>query len=182
MTTSNLFELKSTDVAGRIGILETRTSKIETPALLPVIHPVAQLVPCSDIRRMGFEAVMTNAYTTFKRLRDRASEGIHKIIGFDGTVMTDSGGYQVLEFGSVDIDPLQMAAFEEKLGSDIAIILDRPTGMGVTRSFCLKNGGRYASGGKRDAFGDYSRRHDLDIADPGREVPRSRVEKRPGFC
>ena len=138
MTSPGQFELKSTDVAGRIGVLETKTSKIETPALLPVIHPVKQVLACRDIRRMGFEAVMTNAYTTFKRLRERASEGIHRIIDFDGTIMTDSGGYQVLEFGSVDVDPLQMAAFEELLGSDVAIILDRPTGMGVTKAFASK--------------------------------------------
>lgn len=78
---------------------------------------------------------MTNAYTTFRRHADRASEGIHKIIGFEGSIMTDSGGYQVLEFGSVDVDPLEIARFEEKIGSDIAIILDKPTGMDVTRSF-----------------------------------------------
>jgi 7-cyano-7-deazaguanine tRNA-ribosyltransferase len=129
------FEIKSTDLAGRIGVLETKTSRFETPALLPVIHPVRQLVPCMEIKSMGFEAVMTNAYTTYKRLNQRALEGIHRIIGFDGTVMTDSGGYQVLEFGSVEIDPLEMASFEEKIGSDIAIILDKPTGLNVTKNF-----------------------------------------------
>ena len=109
-------------------------SKVSS-ALLPVIHPVRQLIPCSEIRAMGFEAVMTNAYTTYKRLSHRANEGIHKIIDFDGTVMTDSGGYQVLEFGSVEVDPLEMARFEEKIGSDIAIVLDKPTGLDVTKSF-----------------------------------------------
>ncbi len=84
------------------------------------------------------KSVMTNAYTTFRRHNDRALEGIHKIIGFEGSVMTDSGGYQVLEFGSVDVDPLEIAHFEETIGSDIAIILDRPTGLNVTRSFASK--------------------------------------------
>lgn len=132
------FEVKSTDMAGRIGRLQTKTSTVETPALLPVIHPTRQLVPCAEIRSMGYEAVMTNAYTTFLRLSDRAGEGIHKLIGFDGTIMTDSGGYQVLEFGSVSVDPLEMASFEEKIGSDIAIILDKPTGLNVTRSFAAR--------------------------------------------
>ncbi|MDG7000596.1 MAG: tRNA guanosine(15) transglycosylase TgtA, partial [Nitrososphaerota archaeon] len=115
--------------------LKTKTSEIETPALLPVIHPVRQLVPCTEIRSMGFDAVMTNSYTTFRRLKDRATEGIHKIIGFDGTIMTDSGGYQVLEFGSVDVGPLDIARFEEAIGSDIAIILDKPTGLDVTKLY-----------------------------------------------
>lgn len=131
-------EIKSTDLAGRIGVFETKTSKFETPALLPVIHPVRQLVPCPEIKAMGYEAVMTNAYTTFKRLRERAGEGIHHLIDFDGTVMTDSGGYQVLEFGAVDIDVLGMARFEELIGSDIAIILDKPTGLGVTKPYARK--------------------------------------------
>ncbi|MDG6996624.1 MAG: tRNA guanosine(15) transglycosylase TgtA [Nitrososphaerota archaeon] len=129
------FEVKASDLGGRICNLKTKTSEIETPALLPVIHPVRQLVPCPDIKAMGFEAVMTNSYTTFKRLKDRASEGIHKIIDFDGTIMTDSGGYQVLEFGSVDVGPLDIARFEEQIGSDIAIILDKPTGLNVTKRF-----------------------------------------------
>jgi 7-cyano-7-deazaguanine tRNA-ribosyltransferase len=132
------FELKATDLGGRIGLFETKTSKFETPALLPVIHPTRQLIPCSEIRGMGYEAVMTNAYTTYRRAIDRADQGIHKIIGFDGSIMTDSGGYQVLEFGSVEIDPQSMAKFEERIGSDIAIILDKPTGLNVTEKFARK--------------------------------------------
>jgi len=132
------FEIQSSDMAGRVGRLQTKTSRVQTPALLPVIHPVKQQVPCPEIRRIGYEAVMTNAYTTFRRHAERASEGIHRIIDFDGTVMTDSGGYQVLEFGSVDVDPLEIASFEEKIGSDIAIILDKPTGLEVTKSFAAR--------------------------------------------
>ena len=135
MKSDEIFEIKATDLGGRIGKLRTKTCEVETPALLPVIHPVRQVVPCTEIKSMGYEAVMTNAYTTYRQLRERANEGIHKIIGFDGTVMTDSGGYQVLEFGSIDLQPEDMAKFEEKLGSDIAIILDKPTGLDVTRRF-----------------------------------------------
>lgn len=132
------FEIKSTDLAARIGSFETKTSKFETPALLPVIHPIRQLIPCHEIRSMGYEAVMTNAYTTYKRIQNRAREGIHRIIDFDGTIMTDSGGYQVLEFGSVEVDPPGMARFEELIGSDIAIVLDHPTGMNVTRNHAVR--------------------------------------------
>ena len=131
----NFFELKVTDLGGRIGNLRTKTSIIETPALLPVIHPSRQLVPCQEIKSMGYEAVMTNAYTTMRRLCDRASEGIHRLIDFDGTIMTDSGGYQVLEYGAIDIQPEEMARFEERIRSDIAIILDKPTGLDVSKKF-----------------------------------------------
>ena len=138
MSSADRFEVKATDMGARIGALKTKTSEFETPALLPVIHPVRQLVPCREIKAMGYAAVMTNAYTTFRRIKERASEGIHSIIDYDGTIMTDSGGYQALEFGSVDISPAEMAGFEEEIGSDIAVILDKPTGLHVSRKHALE--------------------------------------------
>ena len=48
--------------------------------------------------------------------------------------MTDSGGYQVLEYGSVDVTPSAMAQFEIDIGSDIPIPLDKPTGYGLPYS------------------------------------------------
>lgn len=122
-------------MGARVGSLKTKTSEFETPALLPVIHPARQILPCKEIKEMGYRAVMTNAYTTFRKLIDRAPEGIHRIIDFDGSIMTDSGGYQVLEYGSVDITPEEMALFEEKIGSDIAIVLDQPTGLRVAKKY-----------------------------------------------
>lgn len=151
MTNLQRLEIMSTDMGGRICRLQTKTSRIETPAFLPVIHPVKQLVPCSEIKAMGYQAVMTNAYTTFLRQSDRASEGIHRVIDFDGTIMTDSGGYQVLEFGTVNVDPLSIVQFQEKIGSDIAIILDKPTGLDVTRSFATKTVSETLESAKRSA-------------------------------
>ena len=45
--------------------------------------------------------------------------------------MTDSGGYQVLEYGSVEVSPSTMAQFELDIGSDIPVPLDKPTGYGL---------------------------------------------------
>lgn len=87
---------------------------------------------------MGFEMVITNAYITMQRHgEDAVKRGIHKIIGFDGAVMTDSGGYQVLEYGKLDVMPEAMASYERKIGSDIAVPLDKPTGFGLPRSTAL---------------------------------------------
>jgi len=41
---NELFEIKYSDLAGRIGILHTNHGKIETPAYVPVIHPVKQAI------------------------------------------------------------------------------------------------------------------------------------------
>jgi 7-cyano-7-deazaguanine tRNA-ribosyltransferase len=129
-----LFEITKCDLAGRIGILHTNHGKVETPAYVPVIHPVKQTIPTKKISEMGFSLVITNAYITRNRFGDEAIKcGIHKIIDFDGAVMTDSGGYQVLEYGDVDVSPEVIAEYETKIGADIAIPLDKPTGYGLPK-------------------------------------------------
>ena len=50
-----MFEIKKSDLAGRIGILHTNHGKIETPAFVPVIHPVKQKIPARKLREMGFD-------------------------------------------------------------------------------------------------------------------------------
>ncbi len=129
-----MFEILKTDLAGRIGILQTNHGKIETPAFVPVIHPVNQSIPSKKIREIGFDLVITNAYITMNRYGDEATKrGIHDIINFDGAIMTDSGGYQVLEYGKVNVEPEAMAEFERKIMTDFAIPLDKPTGYGLSK-------------------------------------------------
>ncbi|EPA04517.1 putative archaeosine tRNA-ribosyltransferase [Candidatus Nitrosarchaeum limnium BG20] len=132
MRGNDLFEILKSDLAGRIGIIHTNHGKIETPAYVPVIHPVKQTIPSKKIREIGFDLVITNAYITRNNYGDEAEKkGIHKIIDFDGAIMTDSGGYQVLEYGDVKVLPPEMADFEKKILTDFAIPLDKPTGYGL---------------------------------------------------
>ena len=129
---SYLFEISKTDLAGRIGTITTNHGKIETPAYVPVIHPVKQTIPSKKIRDIGFEVVITNAYITKNSYGDEAiKKGIHRIIDFEGSIMTDSGDYQVLEYGDVEVLPPEMANFEEGIMTDFAIPLDKPTGFGL---------------------------------------------------
>lgn len=126
------FEVRYTDLAGRIGQLKTPHGILETPAFLPVVHPVDQIVSPQFLKCLGFDAVITNAYITLRRHRDNAiRRGIHDIIGFDGIIMTDSGGYQVLEYGDIEVGPEIMTKFQLDIKSDVAVILDRPTGYGL---------------------------------------------------
>jgi 7-cyano-7-deazaguanine tRNA-ribosyltransferase len=127
-----LFEIIAEDHLGRIGRLRTRGGRVaETPLFLPVINPVAQDIPASWMREnLGAEAVITNAYIILRRLRDEAlRKGVHGILSFDGVVMTDSGGYQVLEYGGVEASPEEVAELQEEMSSDIAVSLDIPTGL-----------------------------------------------------
>lgn len=127
-----MFEILKSDLAGRIGVIHTNHGKIETPAYVPVIHPVKQTIPAKKIKEIGFDLVITNAYITRNNYGDEAvKKGIHNIINFDGAIMTDSGGYQVLEYGDVKVLPPEMAEFERKIMTDFAIPLDKPTGYGL---------------------------------------------------
>ena len=123
------FEVKETDLLGRIGTLRVGDKTIETPYMFPVIHPVSQSVPTEQLSSMGFSGLMTNSYILYSRRRQEAlDQGLHKLLGFDGIFMTDSGGYQVLEYGDLGLSYKEVAAFQSEIGSELAVTLDRPTG------------------------------------------------------
>lgn len=130
-----MFEVRYSDLAARIGRLETPHGMVETPAFVPVVHPVRQTIDTQFLKKVGFDIVITNAYITLRHYGDEARRrGIHDIINYDGVVMTDSGGYQVLEYGSVEVQPSVIAQFEMEIKSDIPIPLDKPTGYGLDYS------------------------------------------------
>ncbi|MCX8204536.1 MAG: tRNA guanosine(15) transglycosylase TgtA [Candidatus Nezhaarchaeota archaeon] len=130
-----MFEVKHYDLLGRVGRLHTHRNKLETPTLLPVVNPLRQVIPPRDLHEMGFEAITTNAYLLMKNLKERVEvEGLHKSLGFNGVIMTDSGAYQLLVYGKIDASPDEIVDFQVKIGSDIAVILDVPTGHPATRS------------------------------------------------
>jgi len=125
------FELKCKDVAGRIGKLTTKTGVIETPVLLPVVNPFAsQGIPPSVLEgEFKCEAIITNAYLLWKQARQESIQlGLHRLLNFSRSIMTDSGAYQLLTYGTVEVTPGEIIAFEEDIKSDIAVILDVPTG------------------------------------------------------
>lgn len=131
-----MFEVTVEDLLGRIGRLETKNGKkIETPVFLPVINPITQDISARWMKEnLKANIVITNAYILYKRLRDEAMKNtVHAILGFDGVVMTDSGGYQMLEYGVVDVTPEEIALFEEDIKTDVAVPLDVPTGLGDRR-------------------------------------------------
>jgi 7-cyano-7-deazaguanine tRNA-ribosyltransferase len=126
------FEVKHSDLAGRIGKLETAHGILETPAFIPVVHPVRQTISPQFLKKIGFNGLITNAYTTLKYYGDDArAKGIHDILNYDGVIMTDSGGYQILEYGTIDAEPRVISQFENDIGSDISVPLDKPTGYGL---------------------------------------------------
>ena len=133
------FEVKESDLLGRIGSLKVAGRTLETPYMFPVIHPVSQIVPTAELASMGFGGLMTNSYIIHsRRKQDALEKGIHKLLDFDGVFITDSGGYQVLEYGDLEIGYADIAGFQSGIGSDLAVTLDRPTGYPQTRANAME--------------------------------------------
>ena len=80
--------------------------------------------------------VITNAYLIYKNedLREKAlTEGVHKLIDFPGPIVTDSGSFQLSEYGDVQVSNREIVEFQEKIGTDIGTSLDIPTPPSVKR-------------------------------------------------
>jgi len=122
------FEVKDRDLAGRTGTFYTRRGKVETPCLMPVVNPLRNCILPSELKdKFGFNMIITNSYLILKHFGTCAGD-VHQITGFDGPIMTDSGAYQLLIYGGVDTNPEEIVRFQERIKSDIGVILDTPTG------------------------------------------------------
>lgn len=122
------FEVHSRDGLARNAKLETPHGTLDTPTLLPVINPNDQIITAGEMRKLfGTQGVITNSYIIYKTdaLRDVAlKDGVHKLIDFDGPIMTDSGTFQLYTYGRVTIQPNEIIEFQKKIKPDIGTILD----------------------------------------------------------
>jgi len=127
------FEVRGRDLAGRVGVLHTRKGDVETPCLMPVVNPVKNSIPPAELKeKFGYKMIITNSYLILKHFGKNAPD-VHQITGFNGPIMTDSGAYQLLIYGGVDTNPEEIVKFQERINSDIGVILDTPTGGYATR-------------------------------------------------
>jgi 7-cyano-7-deazaguanine tRNA-ribosyltransferase len=128
-----VFELRDADAAGRIGELEIPRAgvTVETPALLPVVNPNLQTIPPGDLAdTFGAEMLITNSYIIHSNegLRERAlEEGLHDMLGFDGAIMTDSGSFQLAEYGEITVTTEEILEFQHEISSDVGTPVDVPT-------------------------------------------------------
>jgi len=93
------FEVVATDGAARCGRLTTSHGVVETPVFMPVgtRGAVKSLAP-DDLRAAGAQLVLANTYHLFLRPGHElilALGGLHQFMGWDGPLLTDSGGFQV---------------------------------------------------------------------------------------
>jgi queuine tRNA-ribosyltransferase len=141
------FELLHTDGAARRGRMHTPHGTVETPVFMPVgtQATVKGLTP-QQLHDAGARIVLGNTYHLALRPGDGLIAelgGLHRFMGWDGPILTDSGGYQVYSLaptrqitdhaavfrshidGSLfELTPERAVAIQENLGSDIAMCLD----------------------------------------------------------
>ncbi len=130
---SGVFEVREYDAAGRLGELSVPRADVtvETPALLPVVNPHVQTVPPAQLEaEFGAEILITNSYVLHgsDELREPAlQQGLHDLLDFHGAIMTDSGSFQLAEYGDIDVTTEEILQFQQDIGSDIGTPVDIPT-------------------------------------------------------
>jgi queuine tRNA-ribosyltransferase len=141
----------------RLGSLVTPHGTIETPQFMPVgtQATVKSLTP-ADLRTAGVQIILANTYhLSLRPGHERIARlgGLHRFMGWDGPILTDSGGFQVFSLahlGKVDDDGVTFAShldgspqrltperaveIQEALGSDIAMAFDQLVDATLPRS------------------------------------------------
>jgi len=109
---SKPFEVIATDGAARAGIIRTAHGDVLTPAFMPVgTKATVKTVDPDELLALGATILLGNAYHLhFRPGEDLIAElgGLHRFMGWDGPILTDSGGFQVFSLrdtiASVDDD------------------------------------------------------------------------------
>jgi queuine tRNA-ribosyltransferase len=155
------FTLLRTDAvtAARRGRLRTRHGAIETPIFMPVgTQGTVKAVTPAHLREIGAQIILGNTYHLNLRPGSeliRELGGLHRFMGWDGPILTDSGGFQVfslaklrevrddgvafqshLDGARLFLGPREVMAIQANLGSDIAMVLDECPPWPCSREVC----------------------------------------------
>jgi queuine tRNA-ribosyltransferase len=135
----------------RVGVLETPHGSVQTPAFMPVgtRGTVKSLTP-SDVRSTGARVVLSNTYHLLRQPGVEVVQrlgGLHGFVRWDGPMLTDSGGFQVLSLGdlrevsdagvrfeSTLLTPECVIDAQERLGADLIMPLDECVAAGASRA------------------------------------------------
>ena len=173
------FALQATDGAARTGVIHTPRGDIRTPAFMPVgtAATVKAMLPQS-VRATGADILLGNTYHLMLRPtaeRIAALGGLHRFMNWDGPILTDSGGFQVMSLASLRklteegvrfsshidgskhmLTPERSMEIQALLGSDIVMAFDECPALPASDDVVEKSmqmSMRWAKR-SREAFGD----------------------------
>lgn len=96
-----MFKIKHEDGNARAGTLFTPHGKIETPAFLPVATKgCVKTIDSEELAETGTQAIISNSFLLYLEPGVKVIKkagGIHRLIGWNKGIFTDSGGYQILK-------------------------------------------------------------------------------------
>src|SRR6476646_4891581 len=141
------FQLTHTDGGARRGVMTTPHGTVTTPAFMPVgTQGAVKGASHRDLESIGAEILLSNTYHLYLRPGDdliARRGGLHRFIGWNKPILTDSGGYQVfslaerrkiseegarfqshLFFSNHPATTEKAADIQAQLGSDIAMVFD----------------------------------------------------------
>jgi queuine tRNA-ribosyltransferase len=138
-------DVDAVDGLARTGLVSTARGTFTTPCFMPVgTRGAVRLLDAADLDALGPQVILANAYHLMLRPGVDVVEslgGLHRFTGWDGFILTDSGGYQVFSLdGRVDDDgvtfrstydgskhrltPEEAVVAQERLAPDIQMVLD----------------------------------------------------------
>ena len=149
------FQLHHTDGAARAGELQTPHGKALTPFFMPVAtQATVKGLTAEEVRDVGAQVVLSNAYHLYLRPGVETLVklgGLHKFMGWDGPILTDSGGFQAFSMGPLrevsdvgirfrshidgsehNFTPELATANQEGLAPDIAMCFDQCIAYGAS--------------------------------------------------
>ncbi len=153
MTAIN-WQAEAKDGAARSGTLRTPHGSIATPAFMPVgTRAAVKAVDVDDLSAVGAEIVLANTYHLMLKPGSHLIEdlgGLHGFMGWSGPILTDSGGFQIFSLepkiteegaafrsvydgSKVSLTPEEAIAVQERLGPDIAMVLDICVGLPASK-------------------------------------------------
>lgn len=140
-------EILKEDGQARAGRLITGHGVVDTPVFMPVgTQGIVKAMTHGQLEELGVQMILSNAYHLYLRPGDELigkMGGLHRFSGWNGAILTDSGGYQIFSLGvlreikedgvlfqsHIDgsrhfLTPEKMIMVQENIGADIAMCLD----------------------------------------------------------
>jgi queuine tRNA-ribosyltransferase len=209
------FRVLHTDGAARCGEMTTAHGVVQTPAFMPVgTRGAVKGVTPRDLREVGAEIILGNTYHLWLRPGDGLIArlgGLHRFTGWDGPILTDSGGFQAFSLGERRVitedgirfrshldgtehllTPETATDIQARLGPDIAMVLDECLAQPAPVSAVRESAERSARWARRcrDRFLQLAETESLTVSSRGSvggglrfdgETAESRVPS-PGSC
>ncbi len=120
------FKLSHTDGRARRGVLRTAHGDIDTPAFMPVgTYGTVKAMKPAELREIGAQIVLGNTFHLWLRpgLEVIAAHGgLHRFMGWDGPILTDSGGFQVFSLGALRKITEEGVKFQSPVNGDACFL------------------------------------------------------------